>query len=105
MIRISVMYPNQGGHFDLDYYTRKHMALVRKLLTPYGLVLTEVDRGVGSNPPGTPAPYVAVGHLIFNSMEDMQRGMERHDSDLAEDLSNFTDINPLFQISELQEKN
>jgi len=37
MIRVSVMYPNDGGRFDMDYYINKHMALVHKLLEPYGL--------------------------------------------------------------------
>ncbi len=101
MIRISVMYPNDGGKFDLNYYARTHMALVHKLLEPYGLVRTEIDKGVGSNPPGKPAPYVAVGHLVFNSMEEMKKGMQAHDPDLGEDLPNFTDIQPIFQISEM----
>jgi uncharacterized protein (TIGR02118 family) len=101
MIRISVMYPNQNGKFDMDYYTQTHMALVHKLLDPFGLVRTEVDKGLGSVPPSNPAPYVAVGHLIFNSMEEMQKGMQAHDPDLGADLPNFTDIQPTFQISEI----
>jgi uncharacterized protein (TIGR02118 family) len=94
MIRVSVLYP-RPGKFDFDYYAKKHMQLVHKLLDPYGLVKSEVDKGMET------APFVAMGHLIFNTIEDMQRGLEAHDSELAADLVNFTDIQPQFQISEI----
>ena len=94
MIRVSVLYP-QGGKFNFDYYVNKHMKLVHKLLDPFGLVKTEVDRSVGT------APYIAVGHLIFNTLEDMQKGLQAHDPELAADLINFSDIQPQFQVSEI----
>ena len=47
MFRVSVMYPNQEGvKFDIDYYRTKHMELVNTLLKPFGLIKTEVDKGV-----------------------------------------------------------
>jgi len=94
MIRVSVLYP-QGGKFDFDYYVNKHMKLVHKLLDPFGLVKTEVDKSVGT------VPYTAMGHLIFNTLEEMQKGLQAHDPELAADLANFTDIKPQFQISEI----
>lgn len=96
MIRISVMYP-KPAKFDFDYYKDKHMKLVHKLLDPCGLVKSEVNKGVGDS------PFVAVGHLIFNSMEEMQKALQDHDSELAADVINFTDVNPQFQISEILE--
>ena len=96
MIRISVMYP-KPAKFDFDYYINKHMKLVHKLLDSYGLVKTEVNKGVGAS------PFVAVGHLIFNSMEDMQKALQDHDPELAADLENFTDVKPQFQIGEILE--
>ena len=103
MIRVSVMYPNQGGKFDMDYYINKHMALVHKLLDPYGLVRTEADKGIGTAEPGAPAPFLAIGHMIFNSIEDMQKALQAHDADLAADVPNYTDSQPQFQISEMVE--
>jgi uncharacterized protein (TIGR02118 family) len=94
MIRVSVLYP-QPGEFNFDYYAKDHMQLVHKLLDPFGLVKSEVDKGVESS------PYIAVGHLIFNTMEDMQRGLQAHDPKLKADLPNFTDIEPQFQVSEI----
>jgi uncharacterized protein (TIGR02118 family) len=94
MIRVSVMYA-KGGKFDFDYYVNKHMALVHKLLDPFGLVKSEVDKGVGDS------PYMAIGHLVFNAMEDMQKGLQAHDPKLAADLVNFSDVKPQFQVSEI----
>ncbi|MEJ2111800.1 MAG: EthD family reductase [Acidobacteriota bacterium] len=94
MIRISVMYP-KPGKFDFDYYVNKHIPMVHKLLDSYGLVESEIDKGVGEG------PYVAVGHLVFDKIEDMQSALEHHDPDLAKDLPNFTDIQPIFQVSEI----
>ena len=101
MIRVSVMYPNNGGKFDMDYYLNQHMPLCHKLLEPYGLVRTEVDKGLGSVGPDTPAAYTTIAHLIFNSPEQMQKGLQAHDPDLAADVPNFTTIQPQIQISEM----
>ena len=94
MIRVSVLYP-KGGKFDFDYYANKHMKLVHKLLDPFGLIKTEVDKGVGT------VPFTAIGHLVFKTIEDMQKGLRAHDPELAADLVNFSDIKPEFQISEI----
>ena len=101
MIRLSVLYPNDSENFDFDYYINKHIALVHKLLNPYGLIRTAVDKGIGTAEPGAPAPFVAIGHLVFDSLEDMQKALQAHDPDLAADVPNFTDIQPQFQISEI----
>ena len=101
MIRVSVLYPNENGKFNMDYYLNSHIPLVHKLLDAYGLVRTEVDKGIGSAGPGTPPPYVTVCHLVFASLDQMQKGMQAHDPDLAADGPNYTDIKPDFQISEI----
>jgi uncharacterized protein (TIGR02118 family) len=94
MIRISVLYP-KGGKFNYDYYVNQHMALVHKLLDPFGLVKTEVNKGIGD------APFMAIGHLVFNNLEEMEKGLKAHDPKLAADLVNFTDVQPQFQVGEI----
>ena len=94
MIRVSVMYP-RGKKFNFDYYADKHMKLVHKLLDSFGLVKSEVDKGIGDS------PFMAIGHLLFRSPEEMQKGLQAHDPELAADLINFTDAQPQFQISEI----
>lgn len=57
MFRVSVMYAGKnGGKFDLDYYAKKHMALVRERLGSLGLVRTEVDKGLAGGASGQAAP-------------------------------------------------
>src|SRR2546422_5731402 len=56
MIRISVLYPSsEGKKFDVNYYVNRHMKLVRERLGSFGLVRTEVDKGVAGGAPGAPA--------------------------------------------------
>ena len=94
MIRISVLYP-KGGKFNFEYYASNHMKLVHELLDPFGLIKTEVDKGMADS------PFMAVGHLYFNSAEEMQKGLQAHDPTLAADLVNFSDVPPQFQVSEI----
>jgi hypothetical protein len=48
MVRISVLYAtSEGKKFDHDYYVKTHMKLVRDCLNGFGLVRTEVDKGLG----------------------------------------------------------
>jgi uncharacterized protein (TIGR02118 family) len=102
MIRISVMYPSaEGKTFDHRYYADKHMALVRERWGGMGLVRTEVDRGVGGGTPGAPAPYIAVGHVYFNSLQAFQGASQAHGKELFADVPNFTNIPPQVQISEI----
>jgi uncharacterized protein (TIGR02118 family) len=104
MIRISALYPNaEGAMFDHDYYREKHMAMVREKLTPLGLVRTEIDKGI-ADAGGGPAPMVAMGHMLFESMEVLQRAMASPAvAELGADVANFTNINPLMQISQVVE--
>ena len=100
MIRVSAMYPNAPGiRFDWKYYLEKHMVMARQLIEPYG-ARAEVDRGIGSAQPGASAPYVAVCHMYFKSMEDLHKVMAQAGS-MNNDIPNFTDAEPQFQISEI----
>ncbi len=102
MIRISVLYPNEPGKkFDLTYYTQKHMKMVAERLKSFGLVRTEVDRGLAGGAPGAPAPYVCIGHVYFDSLDGFQKGMGVHGKEIMGDVPNYTTIGPQLQISEI----
>lgn len=104
MIRLSVMYPaTPGSRFDWDYYLGQHLELSRKLLTPRGLVRTEIDRGIGSFPPGAPPPYHAVGHLFFRSLAEMESALQATAAEFIADERNYTDVPSVVQISEVVE--
>ncbi|PYN07446.1 MAG: EthD family reductase [Candidatus Rokuibacteriota bacterium] len=102
MVRISVLYPaSEGKKFDVDYYVNKHMKLVRERLSSFGLVRTEVDKGVAGGAPGSPAPYVAIGHVYFNALDGFQKGMGQHGKEIMADIANYTNIPSQIQISEV----
>ena len=97
VIRASVLYPKEPGKkFDFDYYINKHMVMVRKRLKPHGLVRAEVDKAAD-----TTSPFIAAGHLYFNSLEDFQDGFFAHIDEFTNDMLNYTDIPPQIQISEI----
>ena len=100
MIRYSVFYPNTpAGRFDYEYYAETHMKLVEDRLRPLGLLRYEIDRGVGSADPDDPAPYVAVSHLYFNSVEERHNAFAVHGEELIADMPRYTDIDYKVQIS------
>jgi uncharacterized protein (TIGR02118 family) len=104
MVRLSVMYPAvPGSHFDWYYYLGDHLKLSRKLLTPLGLVRTEIDRGIAGFPPGAPPPYHAVGHLFFRTMAEMEDALKATAADFIADERNYTDGPSVVQISEVVE--
>jgi len=92
MVRVSVMYPRgENKHFDIDYYRTKHMEIVDRVMPTLGK--REVDQGVDG-------PYMAVGHLYFDSMEDLQKSVGSAGEAIA-DIPSFTNIEPKNQISEI----
>lgn len=100
MIRVSVLYPNRAdASFDVDYYCNRHIALVEKLLAG-SLRGGSVDYGI-PNPVAT-NPYVAVGYLMFDTVEDFQAALQTHGPVLLADIPNYTNIQPVFQISEIK---
>ena len=102
MIRVSVMYPNsKGTTFDMTYYCDRHMPMVRKLL---GSALKElvVEEGIAGGGPGMPAPYLAVGQLLFDSVESFQTLFDQYAQQIMGDIPNYTNSQPTIQISEIK---
>ncbi len=98
MIRVSVSYPRTAGKsFDMDYYRDRHMPLVKERLSPVSI---EVDAGV-PNPMGEPSPYIAVGYMTFESMEQFVARFGAAAPELMADIPNYTDIEPVVQLSEV----
>ncbi len=104
MVRLSVMYPaTAGSQFNWDYYLGPHRELSRRLLGSRGPVRTDIDRGISGIPPGTPAPYHAIGHLFFRSMADLQAAQEATASEFVADERNYSSVPSVVQISEILE--
>jgi uncharacterized protein (TIGR02118 family) len=102
MIKISVFYPNnEGAKFDMAYYCQTHMPLVQRLLGPVMKGMS-VDQGIGGLPPGSPAPYMAAGHLLFDTLEAFQTAFGPHAQAIMADIPNYTNLQPIIQISEIK---
>src|SRR5438093_9574357 len=75
LVRISVFYAtSEGKKFDHDYYVNRHMKLVRERLGSFGLIRTEVDKGMAGGAPGAPAPDGAVGYGDFHFLHGVPEG-------------------------------
>ena len=103
MVRISIFYPNRpDGRFDMAYYLETHMpASIERLSAGKGYRGVSVDRGMGGRAPGAPAPYVAVCQYLFDTAEDFMAAFAPHADFLQGDIANYTDIEPVIQVSEV----
>jgi uncharacterized protein (TIGR02118 family) len=102
VIKISVFYTNSDtAKFDVEYYCQTHMPLVQRLLGP-ALKGMSVDHGIAGLGAGSPAPFVAAGHLLFDSVEDFQRAFGPHAQEIMSDIPNYTNVQPTIQISEVK---
>ena len=102
MIKVSVMYPNASdARFDMTYYLDRHMPMVRDLM---GGVLKgiNVEQGLAGGQPGAPAPYVALGHLFFESVDAFQAAFAEHSGAIVADIPNYTNTQPTIQISQVK---
>jgi uncharacterized protein (TIGR02118 family) len=95
------MYPyGENKKFDIDYWIEKHRPMVLEKLEPHGLVKLELDKGITAGLEGGLPIYLYIGYLYFNSMEDHQKCLP-YALELFSDLPNFTDIEPITQVSEI----
>lgn len=102
MIKISVFYPNNAGvRFDMNYYVSKHLPMVQKKVGP-ALKSVAAEQGISGGAPGAPAPYVAVGHLMFDSVDEFQAAFTPHAEAIMADVANYTNVQPIIQIAEVK---
>ncbi len=101
MIKVSVVYPNSAGKtFDMDYYCNKHLPLVGSLLG-VSLKGATVEKGIGGGAPGSIAPFAGMGNMYFDSVEEFQNAFGPNAEKIMGDLPNFTNIEPVIQVSEV----
>jgi uncharacterized protein (TIGR02118 family) len=100
-IKVSVLYPSGNGKtFDMDYYCNAHVPIVAGLLGD-SVIGASVEKGLGGGAPGSTPPFVAMGNLYFENMESFQNSFGPNAEAIMADLPNFTNIEPLVQISEV----
>lgn len=103
MIKVSVMYPHAAGaRFDHEYYRARHMPMCARLFGP-ACRGYEIDRGLAGGEPGSPPPYAAMCHFLFDSVEAFQGAFGPHAAEIMADVPRYTDLAPVVQISEVVE--
>jgi uncharacterized protein (TIGR02118 family) len=101
MIKVAIMYPNGDGKtFDMNYYSTKHMPLAATLFGE-SLKAMQIDKGIAGRTPDEPIPYLAIGYFYFENMTSFQSAMAANSAKLREDVSNYTNIQPVLLISEV----
>lgn len=102
MIKVSILYPYRAGaRFDMDYYCDSHMPLVQRKLKP-AIKGFAVDKGLAGGSPGEAPAFVAVGHLLFESVAAFEAAFAGASAEaILSDIPNYTDIEPVVQINEI----
>ena len=102
MIKVHIYYPHTpGGRFDMAYYCERHMPMVKARLGAACVGFT-VDAGLAGGAPGQPPTYVAEGALLCTSVEAFQAAFGPHAAEILGDIPNYTDAQPVLQISEVK---
>lgn len=102
MIKITILYPNKkDGWFDMDYYLNKHMPMSIK---KFGDALkgVTVEAGLNAGIPNSNPPYIIICSLFFESIESFEEAFTPILPDLTADMPNYTDIDIIFQMSEVK---
>jgi len=104
MVMISMLYPNKNGSkFELEYYINTHMPMsIERLSTHAGFKGVSVVRGMGGGMPGSEPAYVAMCQYLFDSLEDFLAAFNPHAAFLQADMVNYTDMQPIIQISAVE---
>ena len=101
MIKVSVMYPNSPeARFDHAYYRDQHMPMVKSRMGEHCKHYS-IDKGLGGGAPGAAATYIAMVHIVCDSIETFQTSFGPHTKEIMGDIPNFTNTTPVVQISEI----
>jgi uncharacterized protein (TIGR02118 family) len=102
MIKVSVFYPSTpGGKFDMNYYCTKHLTLVQQRLGA-ACKGVAIEHGISGGAPEILPEYIAMGHVYFDSMDAFAESWGRHIEEFLADVPNYTDIQPVIQVSEVK---
>jgi uncharacterized protein (TIGR02118 family) len=100
MIRVSILYPRKdGARFDWAYYTGTHIPLVGRKLGS-AVKSAAIEQGIAGGAPGSPAPFVAIANLTFESVAAFESAFAPHANEIMADIAKYTSIEPIIQISE-----
>jgi uncharacterized protein (TIGR02118 family) len=102
VIKVSVFYPYKDGcKFDMAYYVERHLPMVKKKIGS-AIKGVAIEQGISGGAPGVPMTYVAMGHMLFDSVEAFQTAFAQHAQEIMADVPNYTNLQPIIQVSEVK---
>ena len=101
MVKVSVLYPSKpGARFDVEYYLNTHMPMSARLLgTAVKAITVEIGR---PGPGGEPAPFAAICGFTCETVDDFMGAFTPVAGELQGDISRYTDIQPVIQVSDIR---
>jgi len=102
MIKLSALYPKtETSYFDIDYYCNVHTPMVGNYLGE-AMKHSAVEYGISAFDKGSESPFMAMGHIYFDSVDAMHAAFEPYMEEIMGDIKNYTNVQPYFQISEVK---
>ena len=102
LFKVTILYANGDGKtFDMAYYESKHMPMVAGFLGK-NLQFYEIDKGIAGRTPDDKAPYVAVGYFYVKDIAGYNKAIAQNRDAVVNDIKNYTNIQPVIQISEVR---
>ena len=101
MIKVSVVYENKPGEFDMNYYCTQHIPMVKHRLGT-ACKRVEVDQGIAGVQPGSAPPFIAQAHFLFDSVEAFQQAFGPHAGAIMADIPNYTTLSPIIWLNEVK---
>jgi uncharacterized protein (TIGR02118 family) len=103
MVKVSVFYKNTArGKFNADYFLSVHMPLAVRLLAA-GIQSATAEIGVRGTGDGDAPAFAAIASFTSESAEAFMNTFMEVGVRLQADIPNYTDIEPLIQVSNLTE--
>jgi uncharacterized protein (TIGR02118 family) len=103
MFKVTILYPNGDDKtFNMDYYENKHMPMVAGFLGK-NLKFYEIDRGVAGRTPNDKVPFLAIGYFYITDVDEYNKAIAQNRDAVVNDIKNYTNIQPVVQISEIKQ--
>ena len=103
MFKVAILYSNgEGKTFDMDYYENKHMPMVAGFLNE-NLKFYEIDKGIAGRTPNDKVPYLAIGYFYIKDVAEYNIAIGQNIDTIISDFKNYTNIQPIIQISEVKQ--
>jgi len=103
MFKVAILYANgEGKTFGMDYYENKHMPMVAGFLSK-NLKFYEIDKGIAGRTPNDKVPYLAVGYFYIKDVAEYNKAIGQNRDAIINDFKNYTNIQPIIQISEVKQ--